>query len=651
MHKKIKEVTYFQGIDGLRGLSILLVVLYHYYPNLIPNGFIGVDIFFVISGFLITNILVLGTGDKNFTLRRFYIKRIKRIFPALILTLIFSVVMGWVFLLPNQYTALAYQVISGAGFFSNIYFLQQTDYFHPITTDTILLPLWSLSIEEQYYLFLPIIFIICYRFNIRYLYIFIAILLVSFFLNIVDISTFPMESFYSTTSRIWEILTGGIFALLNAMYKNDRSNCIKTPYLYILNKEFMGVVGFSCIFYAIFFNGKNNYPGWWALLPVLGATCILASLSSVVCKRILQNKILVFLGLISFPLYLSHWPILSFSYIYSFGTVGYITKIFLLVISIAVSFVIYKYVETPIRGHQKEKHNYEGSTIVALIFLLLLIVGFALVIIQNNGFTSRYSDYIGEISDFQRVNNLRYEWGDKTCFLNLPQQSYGDFKKCKSSHKDADKRRPTLFLWGDSHAAHLISGLKDRYGDKYNIVQRTATSCPPIFSSKNDSPCGLLNSHIIKEIDASRPQLIILAGRWKGSANLEVTKSIEMIKERASIYGGSIVMIAPPPQWDSSLPELIMRWGIQSSITEFSALPKRKKDNLSSYYPDINYEEFLRDLSKKNNIALVSLVDILCNSQGCLTLVGNTANDLVTYDQDHFTINASKYVVSKFNIP
>ena len=350
------SLTYRPDIDGLRGISIVLVVLFHAAPNLFSGGFIGVDIFFVISGYLITWILLRENKQGNFSFFKFYCRRVKRIFPSLLVVLGCCFLLGWLFLFPTEYVALSKQILAGVCFVSNFFFWKETGYFNNESESKALLNLWSLSIEEQFYIFFPALILIFFKINPQKLFsILVLFFSVSLGLSIVGSEIKPVATFYWPITRGWELLVG----CLLANYEFNRFE--KTPANLTIGLShatglFLGGRAFGIILlFTFWLNPTKPFPGYFALFPTLSAAVIiLLGIHSPINKILLSNRISVFLGLISYPLYLWHWPALYFAKILFHDTAPHIPVLFAVSVSFLLAVATYYFVEIPIR---KNKEN------------------------------------------------------------------------------------------------------------------------------------------------------------------------------------------------------------------------------------------------------------------------------------------------------
>lgn len=298
-------IKYRPEIDGLRAIAVLSVVIFHYFPSILPGGFVGVDVFFVISGYLITSIILKSVSQNDFSFLDFYKRRVLRIFPALFTVLVFCLVVGWIFLFQDDYQSIGRHIFSGAFFISNLTLWHESGYFDSQSYLKPLLHLWSLGIEEQFYVVWPLVVLSCFRLEKskkRLLFSCAFIFVASYTCSIVTMNFSGGANYYSPASRFWELMLGAIIASLK--FSGIRTSISKS----------MPLIGLVIITASLFIiNEKMNFPGYIALLPVLGAAIIVAHDGSCVLgNRILSAKPLVFIGIISYPLYLWHWPLYSF---------------------------------------------------------------------------------------------------------------------------------------------------------------------------------------------------------------------------------------------------------------------------------------------------------------------------------------------------
>ena len=333
---------YRPDIDGLRAVAVLSVVIFHAFPEYLGGGFIGVDVFFVISGFLITSLILREQKEERFSLRHFYARRIRRIFPALSLVLGFGLIAGWICLNFMEYKQLTKHTGSSAIFITNFMLLREAGYFDNAADTKPMLHLWSLAIEEQFYLAWPLVLMFFKRLP-RWLFPVLVVLLLSsltYSLSLVFKGDLEHD-FYSPLSRSWELLLGASLA-----FGVSRQAAIPMAW-----RNMAGWVGFVLIFMSACFLDKSMpFPGYWALPPTLGAALILfAGMQSNVNRALLASRPLVAIGLISYPLYLWHWPLLSFARILESQTPGPELRLALVLMSFILAWGTYRFIEKPIR--------------------------------------------------------------------------------------------------------------------------------------------------------------------------------------------------------------------------------------------------------------------------------------------------------------
>ncbi len=364
---------YRPDIDGLRALSIVAVVIYHAFPTLLPGGFVGVDIFFVISGYLITGIILQGLQAQRFSLIGFYRRRIQRIIPAVLLVLVFCLVTGWWILLPYEYAMLGKQTGAAAVFAPNILFWSEAGYFDTDSRLKPLLHLWSLGVEEQFYLAWPLLLLLLTRAKDHLAYLIVALLLASFAASVL-VTADPAAHFFLPHFRAWELLTGALLACRPFSTAPRRAGATLVA---------SGLAMLAAAAWLI--SSRSDFPGWWALLPTAGAALAIYAGPDNSVSRILGSRVLVFIGKISFPLYLWHWPLLTFARLMEPAEPQPLIRLTAVAVSAVLAWLSFRLVETPLRYHP-------GRTVPALLITALLLTGAAgLLVMARDGFPSRTS--------------------------------------------------------------------------------------------------------------------------------------------------------------------------------------------------------------------------------------------------------------------
>lgn len=502
------NILYRPDIDGLRALAVLSVVAFHAFPNTVRGGFVGVDIFFVISGYLISSIIVQELEKKSFSIISFYKRRIKRIFPALIIVLLSAMIFSWFSLLPNEYKTFGKHTFGGAAFISNFILWTENGYFDTSGENKPLLHLWSLGIEEQFYIFFPLILWMCAKNKLRIPTVVAILCLFSFLDNLYLFRKAPVVDFYSPLTRSWELMSG---AVLSTAF---RYQAIQAAYLRVdayvahcLREDMqpndgrtisliLALIGIVLIGAALFLSSKEDfYPGWKALLPVSGAVCLLAAgPSNVISKALLSNRVAVFIGLVSYPLYLWHWPLLSFNHII-FGDFGKNTPLVqscLVVTSFILAIATYFLIERPVRFFQK---NTNILTIILLILMAFIgILGGIIYMCdglsQREGF-QKYVEISRQLEPFETHDVRAYEYDAR-----IPDDP-NTHTRYSNAHSGV-----TVAIYGDSHALSGFQGI-EMLNSKHNIntllISRNSSRLPILgLLFGNSRATGVIANNILE---------------------------------------------------------------------------------------------------------------------------------------------------------
>ena len=617
------HLKYRPDIDGLRAIAVLLVVGFHAFPGWLPGGFIGVDVFFVISGYLISTILIKEFNDEKFSYRRFYARRIKRIFPALTLVLLACLVAGWAILLRDEHRQVGKHIAGGSAFLSNLLLWRESGYFDEAAETKPLLHLWSLGIEEQFYIFWPILLGFLWKGKRNFLLLVGCVAALSFALNLWTVYSNPVAAFYSPLSRVWELMIGGALAYI----------VVQRTYVPTRAAQWFAALGLLLIGAAVLTVTKNSlFPGWIALLPTLGSfLIILAGPRAVVNRVLLSNRLMVWVGLISFPLYLWHWPLLTFARIVEGGIPSSTVRLIAVGLSILAAYSTYRLLEQPLR--QSRSHFTVAGLATAnvvlvvtglLVYLGHLAPGIPLTPLQTS---------------ILRPYDASADYRKDLCFLDAKKQFASDFAKvCLESPVGANSK--LVVLWGDSHAAHLYPGLHELAGAiGFQLEQRTATSCPPLSGGviETASHCAEINRGTLTLIEAKKPSLVVMASRWQRDQSGLDEKVGATLQQLRSAGAQEILLFGPPPEWTPTLRHFLVRKaGVRDELAERYSPPA------VTFAETKALDKRLQLLSQKLGFRYVSLIKALCNAEGCVVRVGHELPaDLITMDYDHFTRSAS----------
>lgn len=490
---------YRPDIDGLRAVAVLAVLVFHGFPKVLPGGFVGVDIFFVISGYLISTIIISSLGKNKFGLLEFYSRRVKRIFPGLILVLCAVIVGGWVILFSTEFQRLGKHVLGASGFLSNFVLQKESGYFDVSAEAKPLLHLWSLAIEEQFYLIWPLVLMVAHRVRLGFFSVTAILGGASFLANLYFSISNSSKGFYWPFGRFWELLVGATAALL----------LLRQPVFEKKQRDFFSVVGAMLLVVGlIFLNKKTVFPGFSALIPTTGAfLMIVAGPGGAVNLSVLARRPLVWVGLISYPLYLWHWPLIAMAKI-EFGPIGPWAIGFIIICSFLLAGATY-IIEQPIRFGNKQ-FPYAMSL---LIFMSFLAAGGAFIQ-SAGGFPSRkvnrvFDNYAGSIKRTER---------QKECFdIDNAYKTEGKwFCELGSGH-------PFLFAYGDSHALSLFPALEKIASEEgVNVLFAGTSGCPPLLGvqslrgeeSIRRHNCFQLNERIARYVEESKIPAVLLIGRW-----------------------------------------------------------------------------------------------------------------------------------------
>jgi peptidoglycan/LPS O-acetylase OafA/YrhL len=622
------SLRYRPDIDGLRAVAVLSVLLYHL--RLPPSGgFVGVDIFFTISGFLIGSILLRETADRRFTFAGFYERRIRRICPALFVMMFVSSLVAYRYLLPPEFEDFAHSLLSAAFSFSNIYFWQSSGYFDAPAQGKPMLHTWSLAVEEQFYICLPIFLVLVRRFAPRRLDLSIyAVALISFAISIYGAFHYPTASFYLLHARAWELLLGTILALESCPRPTNQ-----------LTRNCAGIAGAALILFAmILYTDKTPFPGIAALPPCLGAALIIASgrNSSNLVGRLLSLKPVVFLGLISYSLYLWHWPVIVFA---SFGLTPlhaltrHQSQVELFGISMVLATLSWRFVEQPFRsGILRVNQRTLLTGAAAVLVLTTLASG---IVIASAGAPWRFNAEAREIASYLNgdPHDSRDQYRRGTCFIFSGNETFSDFSMSTClAQKPGEK---SFLVLGDSHAAAMWWGF-DQALPSVNVMQATSTGCKTVLHQRPRqlAACTELMQFIFdKYLPTHKVDAVLIEAHWDDGDLASLGETVEYLNRQ----NVPLFLFGPIVQYDSPLPRLLA----MSISHKDPDLPRRHRQN------GLDLLDREMDALARNvwHVPYISLISVLCSQNQCTQFVAPDVPLLSDYG--HLTKMGSVFMAKK----
>jgi len=486
-----------RDIDGLRALAVIPVVLFHFGFGAFSGGFVGVDIFFVISGFLITSTLFRDISAQRFSFVDFWARRARRILPALSVVLLASLAVGWLLLTAKDFSELGRTVRYQSLFISNILFMREDGYFAPASDLKPLLHTWSLAVEEQYYIFFPLLMVLLLRHVRHWRWMLFALLLISFGLNIAYIDRKPDVAFFSLPTRAWELLCGAMLAVLPAPRQAVR------PWVC----QFAAGAGLVAVLTAVFtFDETTVFPGWAALCPVLGTTALIWSGArcSTWVAQVLSSRALVWVGLLSYSFYLWHWPVYVYANAISIDGIQPWEAAGWILLALALAWLSWRFVELPFR----EKRLLAGRkpVLVGGLLAMAVLAVTGSVVRSADGFPQRLT---GKAMEYAQAREWRA--GQMKCML-VTSDKRPDKACLLGGQKDAPVTR---LFWGDSHAAALLPAIESsaaRGGGPVWLYSMSA--CPPILSDDPRPRCKDFNERTMEQVRRLQIKDVVLASNW-----------------------------------------------------------------------------------------------------------------------------------------
>ena len=633
-------LKYRPEIDGLRTIAVLSVIIYHAEftfksDRLLKGGFFGVDIFFVISGFLITSLVLsehLSAG--RFSIMNFYERRARRLLPALLTVMLVSLPFAWEYLRPTQLIDFSQSLIASLLFGSNFYWHTTLQEYG--AESALLKPFlhtWSLAVEEQYYIIYPLILAGIYRWYKKYT---VVILTAGFLLSLLfaewATAGHTSFSFYMLPSRFWELIAGGLLAnilLFHPQKDNDS----------LLNRT-MPVFGLFLILYSVFFTEfESNHPGFVTLLPVAGTVLIIwfANEKDLVTK-VLSNKLLVRIGLISYSLYLWHYPVFAFGRLKDFNSSDY-DKLLWILLTFALSIATYFLIETPFR----RRHIISLKTMFVLLLASLAIVGtYSLYSIQNDGVKKRFPKLI-EIYEKNEFDNKKLQSNSWTILFELA-KSQG----MKVSHANKPSDFEAKELWFSNSATTkkvLIVG--DSYSkDLFNALYQNMEYFPGLEFARFGMKATILSEEteqinlLLESPNFMISDIVIISFRYKKEAAIKgIPSLIQTIGDKSK----KVMLVLDTVGFDDINGQPVFDGYIETYSGDISVNKMKKLFFKSRDHKNDKFNKPLSNIAKNNNVVLLDRADFICDmeSKACDGITNDGYKAF--YDRGHFTLEGAKY--------
>jgi peptidoglycan/LPS O-acetylase OafA/YrhL len=645
-------MEYRKDIDGLRAIAVVPVIFFHAGFEVFNGGFLGVDIFFVISGFLITSILISELETNKFSIVNFYERRARRILPALFVVLFTTYLASFIFMPPYEFKEFSQSLVSVAVFLSNMFFYLEIDYFSLAAEEMPLLHTWSLAIEEQYYILFPPLLFVIWKLDPKKVLLALTLIGGMSFISMIYLNELGNNSasFYWLFSRAWELLAGSTCALLIRFIKLQKI-------------KYVSSIGLLILLSSLFFWSKDIiHPGYLTIIPVL-ATCLIILFpdQESFSYKFLTNPIFLFLGLISYSLYLWHQPIFAFLRMKTIGHPSEILFTIAIIVTFIASILSYRYVETPFRNKSKYSRKYIllSSTLLLILTCLIGLIGHF-----NEGIPSRFLDL--------KVYSESIQHSPKRQACHSTQYNYISPEESCTYFED----NISWAVLGDSHivepAYALASLLKER---GVGLRHHSFTGCHPLLThtTKKAKLCtNWLNESLTYLENNIQVENVLLGFRYSGGiygdniktfpdiptqvvmkfdTEKEFTEeqtldlywaSLREIIERLLKSGKRVLILEPIPE----LPIHISKGTAPFSIYGQSTLLDLTTSTSKEYYEQRHkfILDKLRSMKEVDNLILINVYELLCHDLGCPAVIGDNA---IYFDDDHLSIEGSRILFSR----
>lgn len=617
-------MKYRADVDGLRALAVLPVIAYHMGMGGIPGGFTGVDIFFVISGYLICGIIYNNAMAGNFSYLDFYKRRCLRILPPLFVVLLATLVFGYYHLLPAQFSDLSNSALAALLSASNIFFWKTTGYFDGPADLKPLLHTWSLAVEEQFYILFPIVLLLVVRlFRSRTTQVMLLVIVASLLLSIYGVTRKPTFTFYMLPTRAWELALGGIIAVAGLEAKTAR--------LTAGLKHGISLSGLALILYGFFqLNTDMPFPGWNALWPCVGSFLIILAGQQSVVSRVLALKPIVYIGMISYCLYLWHWPIIVYARMF-FNFEPGVRELTILGLTFALAIASRYLIEIPFR--YKLAWVSPGRIVTASVVGLALMSAGAIYkghLSNGSGQFSAQALSLAQYAQYSKMPEFDYQYRRGQCFVDGKSHEDKPFDRQFCLQTVPEKKNYVMI--GDSHAAHLWRAVSLAAGSDINVIQATSAGCKPLSRQSLRNPCSELVDYVYDQwIPEHKIDGVIISARWAAEDIAPLRATLDHLKTRSD----NIIVMGPTVEYTEALPDLL------------AYQTDGRKDLVAS-----SVKKEVRATDAQMNAAMlaqgtryISVYSIVCPGNVCRGIASD--GHPLSNDYGHFTLSGAKDVAKQ----
>jgi peptidoglycan/LPS O-acetylase OafA/YrhL len=639
---------YRPDVDGLRAIAVLAVLFFHIGVHWFKGGFIGVDIFYVISGYLITSILVRDMENAKFSLVSFYDRRLRRIFPALFTVLLFCILSAFILFDPQEMSDFGRTLLSTTFFVSNLYFsnsAQPTGYFDSDVNLQPLLHTWSLAVEEQFYLIFPITLFLLFRFTkSRARFCLVVLAIVSFAFNLWATRYKPILAFYWFMPRAWELLIGSLLALK-----------VLPPIRQRVLRESINLLGLVLVVCSIFLSSEAAFPGYIVLLPCAGTWLMIyaGEGENSFVRSLMSSRPLVFVGVISYSLYLWHWPIFVFCEHLPFNFPKHTEMLIVAISSTAMAFLSFEYIERPFRGRSSRFTRRQIFALGAAVSIATAAFGLAAFL--SRGLPERYNPETRQIvaSNLARIDDFDTQCGNWKTVVH----SDADINFCNLGNRGQHE----VFFWGDSHVEQLYPALKQIYakgaGPSRGVLLAVENGClpdPHLNNTRVGFHCDSFAQLALRRAKQDDIDAVFLGFStwWYGNDNAfcvsldgecRIALSAEDLRQkfladlseeigelRAS--GKRVIVCLPFPMYDQKIPKV----EINNAVFGKFGLAMTPRENTSP-----SFREQIRELAVNSGAEVFDPRQSLCQGSRCLVEVDGIS---IYKDQDHLTPEGASFL-------